>query len=303
MTDVEAGIAWPKKTREIYKHVIDSTRWNDFVFRDDDIVISTWAKSGTTLTQQICAQLVFNGADVYGPNFSPWIDLMVSDGEIPRAVAQTHRRFLKTHLPIDSIVYSPCAKYIFVGRDGRDTFWSWYNHWANYTPEDLANASARHPDEPPIGYPNPDIRLAFLEWLDTDAYPTVPFFSHMQGWFDARHLPNLLMLHFNDLRSDLPGQIRRIAAFLEIDIDPARFDDIVTHCGPRLHARQGQPGCRVHEGRLQGRRQHLLPQRHQRSLEGYSNARRQRSLSARGRTTPVSRMRPLARDGPPARLS
>ena len=125
MTDVEAGIAWPKKTREIYKHVIDSTRWNDFVFRDDDIVISTWAKSGTTLTQQICAQLVFNGADVYGPNFSPWIDLMVSDGEIPRAVAQTHRRFLKTHLPIDSIVYSPCAKYIFVGRDGRDTFWSW----------------------------------------------------------------------------------------------------------------------------------------------------------------------------------
>ena len=231
MTDVEAGIAWPKKTREIYKHVIDSTRWNDFVFRDDDIVISTWAKSGTTLTQQICAQLVFNGADVYGPNFSPWIDLMVSDGEIPRAVAQTHRRFLKTHLPIDSIVYSPCAKYIFVGRDGRDTFWSWYNHWANYTPEDLANASARHPDEPPIGYPNPDIRLAFLEWLDTDAYPTVPFFSHMQGWFDARHLPNLLMLHFNDLRSDLPGQIRRIAAVLEIDIDPARFDDIVTHCG------------------------------------------------------------------------
>jgi aryl sulfotransferase len=230
MANVQSGIAWPKKTRELYKFVVDSRRWNDFVFRDDDIVISTWAKSGTTLTQQICAQLVFNGTDLYGPNLSPWIDLMMSDDEIPRAIAQTHRRFLKTHLPIDTIVYSPKAKYIFIGRDGRDTFWSWYNHWSNNTPEDLAGISARHPGEPPVRYPHSDIRTAFLEWLDEDGYPNWPYFSHKQGWFDARHLPNLLLLHFNDLRADLPGQIRRIAQFLEIEIDPARFEDIVAHC-------------------------------------------------------------------------
>ena len=29
--------------------------------------------------------------------------------------AQTHRRFIKTHLPVDALVYSPGAKYIFVG--------------------------------------------------------------------------------------------------------------------------------------------------------------------------------------------
>jgi len=35
---------WPRKTREMHNFCIDSTVWNDFRFRDDDIVIATWAK-------------------------------------------------------------------------------------------------------------------------------------------------------------------------------------------------------------------------------------------------------------------
>jgi aryl sulfotransferase len=221
--------------------VIDSSRWNDFAFRDDDIVISTWSKSGTTLMQQIVAQLVFEGADLYGPNYSCWIDLQMSDDEIPRAIGQTHRRFLKTHLPIDTIVYSPRAKYIFIGRDGRDTFWSWYNHWASNTDFDLDNISARNSHRAPIRRPNPDVRLAFLEWLDCETtLPSWPFWSHTQGWFDARRLPNILLLHFADLRADLPGQIRRVAEYLGIAIDPARFDAIVDHCSLEYMRRKAE---------------------------------------------------------------
>src|SRR5579871_3639955 len=59
--EVTMILAWPKKTREIHNHHIDSTVWNDFKFRDDDIIISTYNKSGTTWMQQIVSQLLFNG--------------------------------------------------------------------------------------------------------------------------------------------------------------------------------------------------------------------------------------------------
>ena len=52
---------FPVKTREFHNPHFDSTVWNDFVFRDDDIVISTYAKSGTTWMQQIVSQLLFSG--------------------------------------------------------------------------------------------------------------------------------------------------------------------------------------------------------------------------------------------------
>ncbi len=38
-------IQWPVKTRELHNHHFDSTIWNDFQFRDDDIVIATWPPS------------------------------------------------------------------------------------------------------------------------------------------------------------------------------------------------------------------------------------------------------------------
>lgn len=58
-----ASIAWPRKTRELMNHHMDSTVWNDFDFRDNDVVVATYAKSGTTWTQQIVSQLLFKGAE------------------------------------------------------------------------------------------------------------------------------------------------------------------------------------------------------------------------------------------------
>ena len=123
--------AWPQKTREMHNQHIDSTVWNDFKFRDDDIIISTYAKSGTTWMQQIISQMLFAGDTEQDTQaMSPWIDLRVPPKEVklPAVEAQTHRRFVKTHLPVDALVYSPKAKYIYIGRDGRDVLWSLYNH-------------------------------------------------------------------------------------------------------------------------------------------------------------------------------
>ena len=90
--------SFPTKTRELHNHHFDSTIWNEFRFRDDDIVISTYAKSGTTWMQQIIAQLLFNGAERLDvAEMSPWLDLPVppKEDKLPLVEAQSHRRFLK----------------------------------------------------------------------------------------------------------------------------------------------------------------------------------------------------------------
>ncbi len=128
------SLTWPEKHREMHNHHFDSTFWNDFQFRDDDIVIATYAKWDTTWVQQIIAQLLFNGdAGLEVAEMSPWIDLRVPPKEVKRSLvrAQTHRRFLKTHLPVDALRFSPRAKYFYIGRDGRDVVSSMYNHRAN----------------------------------------------------------------------------------------------------------------------------------------------------------------------------
>jgi aryl sulfotransferase len=203
-------------------------------FRDDDVVIATYAKSGTTWVQQIVAQLIFGGAeDLEVAEMSPWLDLRVPPREVklPAVEAQTHRRFLKTHLPVDALVYSPRAKYLYIGRDGRDVAWSMYNHHAKAN-ELWYQALNDTPGlvGPPIGRPPASIRQYFLDWLEKDGHPFWPFWENVRGWWEIRDLPNLLLLHYAELKADLPGQIRRIAAFLDIPVDERRWPAILEHC-------------------------------------------------------------------------
>ena len=224
----------PHKTRDMRNHHMDSTVWDEFRFRDDDIIIATYAKSGTTWTQQIVGQLIFKGAgDVPVHELSPWVDLRVPPKPVKLAALeeQTNRRFLKTHLPVDALVFSDRAKYIYLGRDGRDVIWSMYNHHArandvwyqvlNDTPGRVG---------PRIERLDCDTVAYFRKWLEDDGYPFWPFWENVRSWWAIRQLPNVLMLHYTELKADLPGSIRRIAGFLEIPIDEERFATIVEHC-------------------------------------------------------------------------
>jgi aryl sulfotransferase len=231
MTD--SPVQWPRKTRELHNHHFDSTVWNDFTFRGDDIVIATYGKSGTTWVQQIVSQLIFGGAeDIEVAQMSPWLDLRVPPKEVKLAAVetQTHRRFIKTHLPVDALRFSPRAKYLYVGRDGRDVIFSMYNHHANAN-DKWYKALNDTPGRigPPIQRPPTDIRQYFREWLDGDGYPFWPFFESVRSWWEIRDLPNVMLVHFADLKRDLPGEIRRIAAFLDISIDAEVFPAIVEH--------------------------------------------------------------------------
>jgi len=227
-------VSWPQKQRELHNHHFDSTIWNDFRFRDDDIIIATYAKSGTTWLQQIVAQLLFSGdATLPVAEMSPWVDLRVPPKEVklPEIEAQTHRRFLKTHLPVDALVFSPRARYLYIGRDGRDVVWSLYNHHANANQawyEALNDTPGRV--GPPIEPPPADIREYWHAWFEGDGFPFWSYWENVRSWWAVRGLPNVMLLHFNDLKRDMPGEMRRIADFLGIEIDPDRWDSIVEHC-------------------------------------------------------------------------
>ena len=224
----------PQKTRELHNHHFDSTIWNDLVFRNDDIIIATYAKAGTTWVQQIVSQLLFDGAEgLETAEMSPWLDLRVPPKEVklPMVEAQTHRRFLKTHLPVDALVFSEKARYVYIGRDGRDVVWSLYNHHANAN-ESWYDALNNTPGRvgPPIAEPPDSVIQYYRDWLGQDGHPFWPFWENVRSWWAIKDLPNVYFLHFSNLKRDMPGEIRRLAVFLDIEINEEKWDDILLHC-------------------------------------------------------------------------
>jgi len=228
-----------------YKNLFaDSARWEGFEFRPDDIIISTPPKCGTTWTQMICALLVFQT-----PTFdrsldliSPWLDMLTRDIESVRADldAQTHRRFIKSHTPYDGLPHDRSVTYIEVGRDPRDVFRSWDNHWSNMNLDAMvaARENAVGLDDvldqlaegPPVHAENEIDR--FREWVDdetpvTDATSLHSTLHHLRTFWDVRDDPNIVMLHYNDLETDLDGEMHRLARRLQIHVDEAAWPGLV----------------------------------------------------------------------------
>lgn len=229
---MEDVAGWPRKTRELCNHHLDSRIWNGFTFRRSDVVIASYPKSGTTWTQQIVGQLISGGAEIPINRISPWMDSRINPRRrLVEVEAQKHRRILKSHLPLDALVYSPHANYIYVARDGRDVVWSMHHNHINAT-----EARFRMLNDTPgrIGPPmqpaDPDIRAYFRRWLDEDGYPLWSYWEHVRSWWQARQVPNIRLVHFNELKRDLPGEIRGIAEFIGCNIPPGRWPDIVGHC-------------------------------------------------------------------------
>jgi aryl sulfotransferase len=93
-------------TRRVRNRTFDSTFWDDFPVRSDDIVISAYSKCGTTWTQRIVGMMVFGSVAPFPVHYiSPWPDFRMPPpgAMLQLAESQTHRRFLKSHLPFDAL--------------------------------------------------------------------------------------------------------------------------------------------------------------------------------------------------------
>lgn len=240
---MEATSAPRPEVRHVYQnHHLDSTRWEGFEPRPGDIVVSTAYKAGTTLVQTIVTNLIFPDGDMPGPTLviAPWLDMRVPPlDEIKGALAaQAHRRCIKTHLPLDGLPYHDHVKYVMVGRDPRDVFMSLLNHWGGHTPEAyemLNGAPGRVGDEFPRF--DDDVHALWRQWItrgwfpwETDGYPYWSLLHHAKTWWEFRHLPNIELVHYSDLRADLEGEMRKLAAYLEIDVPDELWPRVVHAC-------------------------------------------------------------------------
>src|SRR5579871_190254 len=214
----------------------DSARWNDFSFRPGDIVISTPSKCGTTWMQMICALLIFQdpNLDRSLSEISPWLDMLIrSRAEVFALLeAQRHRRFIKTHTPLDGLPMDDSVIYICVGRDPRDAAISMIRHRENMNSEVFHAAVERAVrldgvDDPILLKPQPlpeTLEERFWYWMDNPSPVTESASSlrntlhHFEEALWARDRENVLVLHYGDLKADTEAEMRGLAARLRIEI-------------------------------------------------------------------------------------
>lgn len=84
--------------------------------------------------------------------------------------------------------------------------------------------------DPPIEPPPDDIQQYWRDWMERDGHPFCPYWDNIRSWWAIRELPNILFVHFADLKRDMPGEMRRIASFLQIPVGEARWPIMVEHC-------------------------------------------------------------------------
>ncbi|HUR75621.1 MAG TPA: sulfotransferase domain-containing protein [Sporichthya sp.] len=247
---MDTAVSRPATVR--YRNLIfDSARWDGFAFRDGDIVLSTPPKSGTTWLQMICALLIFQRTELPArlDELSPWMDMQtrpVADVHA-RLAAQRHRRFIKTHTPLDGLPWDERVTYLCVGRDPRDVALSWDNHRSNLNFDEFFAARARAvgtddlaellPGGPPPP-PPADPAERYWEFIE-DSTPIglapapslATTMHHLSTFWAVLDRPNVALVHYADLQADLAGQMAALAGQLGIDVPAERWPGLVAAAG------------------------------------------------------------------------
>lgn len=198
-------------------------------------MISTRSKGGTTWVQTICCLLIHQQVPLPSPlgELSPWLDWDVEplDDVRARLAAQTHRRVIKTHVPLDGLPLDATVTYLVVARDPLDVAVSFFHHVRNIDQVRVGMLRGEAPSDPPAA----TLTLgAWLdEWIDDRTDPiesldTLPGnLHHLGDAWNRRAEPNVILLRYEDLRGDLEGEMRRLARRLRIEVPADRWSELV----------------------------------------------------------------------------
>jgi hypothetical protein len=212
---------------EIQQHV---------AWRDGDIVVSVPVKSGTTWTMNIVHQLREGGDPDFEDLYAevPWLELVPG----PRVTREQRlakldemrrgrRRAFKTHSPPGPLPYQTPGK----GRDVR------YVVVVRNPDEVVASMHpfiAAHSDEwfelwemPRETFVRPDFHSFYYEVAQQSFGPMI--FGFVAAWWPLRLEPNVLLMHFADMKRDHEGSVHKIAEFLGFEPDRSTWPAILEY--------------------------------------------------------------------------
>ncbi len=182
----------------------------------------------------ICALLIFQSAELPKPlpELSPWLDWLIlkKDDLFADLQAQTHRRFIKTHTPLDGLPNDNRVTYLVVARHPLDAAVSLYHQSNNIDRERVAEL-AGNPELLKLKE-LPPLDQWLRRWIESDVSPQAELdsfngvFHHLTDAWARREQSNVVLVHFADLLHDLGGEMRRIAAALEIDVADERIGEL-----------------------------------------------------------------------------
>uniref|UniRef100_A0A1E1XCE2 Putative sulfotransferase n=1 Tax=Amblyomma aureolatum TaxID=187763 RepID=A0A1E1XCE2_9ACAR len=167
----------------------------------DDKFVVTYPKCGTTWTQHI-GFLIFNKGmpPTSGLQFfksSPFIEMLGAD-----CVRDMVRPgVIKTHLPYHLMPMHPEAKYLYVCRNPKDACVSLFHHTRGFTGYDFVDGKF---DD-------------FFEIFISGETDYGDYFDHIQAWYEHRNDPNVLFLHYEDMKAEPRENVLKIAEFFDKD--------------------------------------------------------------------------------------
>lgn len=186
--------------------------------RPDDVFISSYPRSGTTLTQWILYLLTHDGQPdpPHLTHASPWFERSLAIGELTAAdlAAFSSPRIFKSHLPRQWLPDG--ARYIYVQREGPDVLVSYFHFYRSHLGFDgtLDEFYRRFIQG----------RVQYGSW-----------FNHVSEWHEHASDPDVLILQYEDLLSERRACIERIVDFLgwqrderviQHAIDESGFDEM-----------------------------------------------------------------------------
>lgn len=119
-------------------------------------------------------------------------------------------RLFKSHERFETVCKG--GKYIYVAREPLDAFVSFYHFL---------------PDYMGIG-PNEISMSEFADAIFAGVSVSGGIWDHFLGWWAHRNDPNILWLHYEDLKEDFPGCVLRIARFMDIDLSDDLMSQVMT---------------------------------------------------------------------------